>query len=452
MLKRFSSRVDDLIKLIRSKNDDDDDDDEQDEYDNEDVNEDEEDNEDVNEHEDDDEDDVDEEEDDDEDDEDEEDDEEDDDEEDDEEDEDEDEEDEDEDDEDDEDEEDEDEEEDSNRKVIKVKDDDEEEGEQEPDTVDISKWDDDEKQKYVLSEQEPNTLHVFTHKPYFYLTDAQTRFSPDLEVANNNPIDYFLYIYVVCNNTMFDPYLACLLKYNESSKSYTFPIITYDPISLKDDETHDIYIQNMCYEIIYPLFQIEETDVDSDFIEYTKDCFKGSLYHDGMKHGYLCFNAEKFVRYLKGDFINLSEHFHKNETIPAYTWGCLDEITVKKRIHNVSVHPDVVDTFQEYEWLREIKNKDDENTAKPVMMYSCTIKNDVVDHTLTDKEKKQFFPPVSFHPVFGRVRLFTVELDELLYKTAFQMPRYIVFLGDTVTVITESGVYGVFSSDCIYNF
>jgi len=447
MLKRFSSRVDDLIKLIRSN-----DDDEDDEQDNEDVNEDDDEEEEDDEEDDDEEEDDDDEEDDDEE---EEDDEEDDEEEEEEEEEEDDEEDDDEEDDDeDEDEEDEDEdedEEDSNHKVIKVKDDDEEE--EEPDTVDISKWDDDEKQKYVLSEQEPNTLHVFTHKPYFYLTDAQTRFSPDLEVANNNPIDYFLYIYIVCNNTMFDPYLACLLKYNESSKSYTFPMITYDPISLKDDETHDIYIQNMCYEIIYPLFQIEETDVDSDFIEYTKDCFKGSLYHDGMKHGYLCFNAEKFVRYLKGDFINLSEHFHKNETIPAYTWGCVDEITVKKRIHNVSVHPDVVDTFQEYEWLREIKNKDNENTAKPVMMYSCTIKNDVVDHTLTDKEKKQFLPPVSFHPVFGRVRLFTVELDESHSKTAFQMPRYIVFLGDQTSVhITKSDVYGVFSSDCIYNF
>ena len=328
---------------------------------------------------------------------------------------------------------------------------DEEDDDDDDDYEDDDYEEDLDEDKYVLSQQEPSSLHIFTHKPYYYLSDAQTRFSPELDIAMDK-VDYFLYIYIVCNNTNFDPYLACLLKYNESSKSYTFPIITYDPISLKDDETHDIYIQNMCYEIIYPLFQIEETDVDSDFIEYTKDCFKGSLYHGGMKHGYLCFNAEKFVRYLKGDFINLSEHFHKNETIPAYTWGCLNEITIKKRIHNVSVHPDVVDTFQEYEWLREIKNKDNENTAKPVMMYSCTIKNDVVDHTLTDKEKKQFLPPVSFHPVFGRVRLFTVELDESHSKTAFQMPRYIVFLEDTLTVDTGSGVFGVFSSDCIYNF
>jgi len=298
-----------------------------------------------------------------------------------------------------------------------------------------------------LSQQEPSSLHIFTHNPYYYLSDAQTRFSPelDLDLDIKDKVDFFLYIYIICNNTNFDPYLACLLKYDEASKSYSFPKITYDPVSLKEDETHDVFIQNMCYEIIYPLFQIDETQVTSEFIEYTKDCFKGSF------KGYLCFNAEKFLQYLKGNEKNLSEHFHKQDTIPPYTWACIYEIVTKKRVHTIAIHPDVVDAFNEYEWLREIKNEHNENTEVPMMLYSCTIQNNKIDYSL---DKTKMLPPVSYHPVLERVRLFTVDLDD--GKDAFQMPRYIVFLGD----VTENTfkhddntlVYGVFSSDRIYNF
>ena len=339
-------------------------------------------------------------------------------------------------------------------------------------------WDDDAKNLYALSEQEPNSLQVFTRNPYYYLSDAQSRFSPDLtdSIKDSIPIEYFLYIYIVCNNTNFDPYLACLLKYDESSKSYTFPKIKYDPLHLKDEETHDVYIQNMCYEIIYQLFEIEETQVTSEFIENTKDCFKGSLFYEGMKSGYLCFNAEKFVRYLKGDSKNLSEYFHKKEVIPMHTWACVYEITVNKKVHNVAVHPDVIDAFQEYEWLREIKNGKNENTTIPMMLYSCTIKNNKIDQNLTDAEKKKFLPPVSYHTVLERVRFFTNDSES---KHPFQMPRYIVFLGDVKVIedditkktdlvdkfkqeklritsvqfkLENKTIYGVFSSDCIYNF
>ena len=351
--------------------------------------------------------------------------------------------------------------------------------ENEDDDYDIiaNTWDDIDKSVYVLTEQEPNTLQIFSHKPYFYLSDAQTRLSPEVDILNSDPIEYALYIYIVCNNTNFDPYLACLLKYDEASKSYAFPKIIYDPISLKEGDTHDIYIQNMCYEIIYPLFQIDETQVTSEFIENTKDCFKGSIYYDGMKCGILGFNAEKFIRFLKGKYKTLSEHFHKKTRVPSYTWACLHEIMISKRVHNISVHPDVRDTFSEYEWLREIKNERNENTEKPKMLYSCTIQDNKVSNSLTDLEKTKYLPPVSYHPVLERVRFFTDEMDEISSAKPFQMPRYIVFMGEVKVIEIDNKtdlvsdfkkeklritsvqfkqenrtIYGVFSCDCIYCF
>jgi len=229
----------------------------------------------------------------------------------------------------------------------------------------------------------------------------------------------------------------------------------------------------MCYEIIYPLFQIDETQVTSDFLEKTKDCFKGSLHYEGMKDGILGFNGEKFIKFLKGTHKTLSEHFHKNILVPPYTWGCLHEIMVNKRVHNISVHPDVQAIFNDYEWLKNIKTETNENTEIPMILYSCTIKEEKIHYSQTDIEKSKYLPPVSYHPVLERVRFFTNELDEVSSAESFQMPRYIVFLGEvkvieldnkTDTDIEKPGIksvqfnhenvmiYGVFSGDCIYKF
>ena len=354
------------------------------------------------------------------------------------------------------------------------KEEEEPESDDEDDYEDRSKkWNEEDKQVYILSEQNPNSIQMFTHNPYYYLTDAQTRLSPDIEILNSNPIEYFLHIYILCNNTNFDPYLACLLKYDDQSKSFTFPKIRYEPLTFKDGETHDVYIKNMCFEIIYPLFQIEEMQVTSEFIEHTKDCFKGSMFYEGMKHGYLCFNAEKFIRYLRGDHKNLSEHFHKEEIIPGYTWACMYEITINQRVHTIPIHTDVIHTFQEYDWLKNIKNRKNENTEIPMMLNSCKIIKNKIDYNLTELEKSKYLPPVSYNSRFERARFFTNESSA---DHTFQMPRYIVFLGkvkvieDDITKKTDlldkensninsikctlgnTTLYGVFSSDCIYNF
>ena len=254
------------------------------------------------------------------------------------------------------------------------------------DSIDISKksvkqirkipekdWSDNDKNVYLLNEQDPTSLHIFTEKPYFYLTDYQSEFVQDFKITNNDSIKYYLYLYIVCNNTNHDPYISCLLEYDKKTKAYVFPEIKYTPYNLKDNETHDVYIKNMCYDIIYPLFNIEESEVTEEFIKYTEDCFKGTLYNDGMKHGYIAFHADKFIHYLKGNYQNLSQYFHKDQSIPQYTWVCMDEIK-NKRVYNASIHVDVTDTFDQYQWLREIKNEKDEVTEIPKMLYSCTIK------------------------------------------------------------------------------
>jgi hypothetical protein len=133
------------------------------------------------------------------------------------------------------------------------------------------------------------------------------------------------------------------------------------------------------------------------------------------------------------------------------------------------VHPDVQDVFNEYEWLREIKNEKNENTDIPKMLYSCTLKDNKIDTTQTDIAKDKYLPPVSIHPVLDRVRFFTNELDEISATNSFQMPRYIVFLGKIKVIDNDDKpdlsscssvqlkhenktLYGVFSCDCIYRF
>jgi hypothetical protein len=173
----------------------------------------------------------------------------------------------------------------------------------------------------------------------------------------------------------------------------------------------------------------------------------------------------------------LSQHFHKDESIPNYTWVCLDEIH-NKRVYNISIHSEVIDTFEENNWLCEIKNSKDEVTEVPKMLYSCVMKKNKIETTLSDTDKKKLLPPVTDHKDLGRIRYFVTELNEDDYKNAFQMPRYIVFLGDVKVIddIENDGdivkafqkekmrvtsvqfkkdkrnMYGVFNGECIFKF
>ena len=53
---------------------------------------------------------------------------------------------------------------------------------------------------------------------------------------------------------------------------------------------------------------------------------------------------------------------------------------------------------------------------------------------MADADKKKLLPPVTDHKDLGRLRYFVDELNDDDYKNAFEMPRYIVFLGDVKVI------------------
>ena len=299
-------------------------------------------------------------------------------------------------------------------------------------------WNQEAKMVYVLASQEPSTTHIFNDKPYYYLTDSQSQFIPEFDSVENEPINYYLYLYIVCNNTNYDPYLSCMLQYDEQSKMYNFPSFTYKPIALDDEQTHDTYILNMCYDIIYPLFNIDETNVTDEFLDYSKDCFKGSYYYENMSHGYIAFNVEKFIAYLKGPSKTLSDHFHKQDKTPKYSWAILDEIVNQKKIHNIGIHPDVRDTFDNYEWIKDIRNEENEVTEIPKMLYSCIVKKNKIETKLTEKEQRRMLPPKSNISGLDNVYAFIESIDDAQYSEIFNVPRYVIFLGNMKKMDNET--------------
>lgn len=306
------------------------------------------------------------------------------------------------------------------------------------DSISNFNWNQDAKMVYVLASQEPSATHIFNEKPYYYLTDSQSQFIPEFDSVDREPVNYYLYLYILCNNTNYDPYLSCMLQYDEQSKMYNFPSFTYKPIALDDNQTHDTYILNMCYDIIYPLFDIHETDVTEEFLDYSKECFKGSYYYENMSHGYIAFNVEKFIAYLKGPSKTLSEHFHKQDKTPKYSWAILDEIVNQKKIHNIGIHPDVRDTFDNYEWIKDIRNEENEVTEIPKMLYSCIVKKNKIDTKLTEKEQRRLLPPKSNINGLDNVYVFIDSVDDAQYSEIFSVPRYAVFLGNMKKLDNET--------------
>ena len=285
-----------------------------------------------------------------------------------------------------------------------------------------------------LSDYDFTMKHAFTNVPYYYLSESQTKFSQEYEIKKNEPVTFYLYIYVVCNNTMKHPYLSCLLEYDNNSNSYCFPEIEHvSVIDEEEEDNNDLHLKNACFEKLFPIFNIQAEDVKEDFMDVVKKSFQGYLYEDDAKHGYIAINAEKFIKFLKGPAMNLSQYFNnelrEDNRVPKHTWVIMNEI-YKEKVYNMMIHPDVSSFFKENDWVSQIQTEDTKNIEMPKMMYSCQL-NSHSSLEGTDIQESRLLPPRSKHPVLGKMYFFSDELfDDKLYKNILKVPRFVVFSGD----------------------
>ena len=273
----------------------------------------------------------------------------------------------------------------------------------------------------------PTVVHIFDDRQFYHLH----KFEPELNIIDDfvETITFALYIYVICNNTYHDPYMTCMMQYNSSGKYYTFPYITYENSTTLDKETHIKSIKNKCFEMIFPLFNVDPSNIDESFFEFMDRSFKGFFYESGNKRGIIGINVEPFIPFLnqKSDATTLSQYFHStsewNDDCPQYAWAGLDELLGKKKIYHIPINPRAIQTLSLHPWIYEIVDEEYRKSRIPKILFS---------------EEKS--PQRSFDNQDGHMYFF----HETVPKEQFQQPRYVVFPSAQAEVDRQN-VYGVFT-------
>ena len=299
----------------------------------------------------------------------------------------------------------------------------------------------------------PSLHHIYSENAYYYELEDVLEKSPlsiDLK-GDNSPIDYYLYMYILVNNRDINPYILCLLEYNEENKLYQFPQIQYTPYTIKiqndekEDNVHEIEINNLCFSKVTSVFNITDTDIHDDkLFEENEYLMKSILQHNSKQ--IIPIRTDNYVKYLTVNpndtvITNLSQYYSSNNTTepPRYAWCSLDEIMRKKKVYNHNIHPDVYELFLKNKMYHTIRDENMATVEIPRMMYSCFIPKKTTTHDqnefITERNSNKLLPNMSQYDTYGDMYFFS---DDLLhhedYQSIYSIPRYIVFLGYTSIV------------------
>ena len=273
----------------------------------------------------------------------------------------------------------------------------------------------------------PTVVQIFDDRPFYHLH----KFQKELEGLDDfvESITFSLYIYVICNNTYHDPYMTCMMRYDSSGKYYSFPKIVYENSSTLDKETHMKSIKNKCFELLFPLFNIDPSTIDEKLFEHMDHAFQGYFYQSGNERGIIGINVEPFIPFLnqKSNATTLSQYFHSaTEWIdekPQYVWAGIDELLDQKKVYQVPVSPRITQMMKQYSWIHEIVDDDYRKSQIPKILFS---------------EERN--PQRSFDKNEGRLYIFHENAPS---TDAFIQPRYVVF-PSVESKMEGRKIYGVY--------
>ena len=276
-------------------------------------------------------------------------------------------------------------------------------------------------------DSEPTLFHIFNNNPYFH----KPTFGNSINISEGSNVTFSIFSYIICNNTYRDPYITFLLQYNEQDEMLKLPEFEY--VHAQNINATD-QLKNLCFEKIFPIFQVNPSTLDNSHIKnQCAHAFKGIFYKPGEAKGYIGIDAQWFLPYLNtknSSSTTLSDHFHKT----SYSWGCVDEILVNKKINSMNIDPRLSAFLVNHDWIYKIFNENDEPTQIPKILFAVNHRN----HRLLRTKNSEF----------GHVILFRNFSSSSSSSSSSTMKRFVVYPSFSFQNEDET-FYGIISTDCV---
>jgi hypothetical protein len=237
---------------------------------------------------------------------------------------------------------------------------------------------------------------------YHYINDRLTRtFGTCMDYDS---IKYKLHfcIFSINDNCHFKGYKLPFLQFAFEKKPniFSFPSIEFncpgkqiqektDTSQLDEDE--DVYFKNECIKKLLDIFEIDK--IDESMME---EIYKGFLEFD-ENNIFVVFDLTNYpsVNFKTEKKQNM---FFLTTEVEKYEWGIIDEIR-KKEIQKIPIENIVLDFFQKYRYMNEIKTNNRTLLQIPSSLYLCKYEND--SYTNITESMKTNFEKRSQHPHLG---------------------------------------------------
>jgi hypothetical protein len=171
---------------------------------------------------------------------------------------------------------------------------------------------------------------------------------------------------------------------------------TTEPIA--HDEDDDVYFKNECIKKLLDIIEIDK--IDESMME---EIYKGFLEFDENN----IFVVFDLTNYPSVNFKTEKQQnmFFLTTEVEKYDWGIIDEIR-KKEIQKIPIENIVLEFFQKYRYMNEIKTNDKTLLPIPSSLYLCKYENgsyvNVTESIVTNFEKRSEHPYLGFFYFFSQ--------------------------------------------------
>jgi hypothetical protein len=206
------------------------------------------------------------------------------------------------------------------------------------------------------------------------------------------------------------------IEFNCPHKQTIDDDLNKEPVEEDDD---DVYFKNECIKKLLDIFELEQ--IDESLMEK-------------MYKGFLEFDENNI--FVVFDFTYIPSYYFKTEekqsflffssTVDKYEWGIIDEIR-KKEIQKTPIENLVVNFFQKYRYMNEIKTYNRTLLPVPSSLYLCKYENgsykNITENLHTNYEKRSEHPYLGFFYFFsqtGSKRYAVFSENNIVFDRTFE--------------------------------
>lgn len=289
--------------------------------------------------------------------------------------------------------------------------------------------------KFEYIEKQPLDIET-----YVYINDDLSR---DVGLHRDLNLEYNLSICIYkINHELRTPFLE--FYFEKKDGFYQFPETTITLNNIPENSDIDTYFLDECSRLYNSTSLKNPTENISEIYKGFVDVGNNNIIAVFENPDFTQSTINEKMDVLENvDVLEKAPVLNNENTQDEYIWAILDEIIIKTRILDIPFKQYIIDMFNEYNVLNNIKDSTNFPIEKPIILYQCngTYKNYENNYYNENEHRSKSISILDErveHDVFGNIYLFSIE--PLEYNNLSKIKRYAAFVNNTLYMLNDTNV------------